>query len=92
MPSLSVAADYRQGFSDCGPRRMLEAALPRQLPDLRIRHVVMDVGEPLRFGIFRPKALRPAEIRNARFGGDPGPRAAQALPSRVGRHHASVPP
>src|SRR5258705_12442969 len=57
-----------------GPRRMLEAALPRQLPDFRIRHVVMNVGEPLCLGILRPQTLRPAEIGDTRFGGDPGPR------------------
>src|SRR5262249_13556595 len=50
------------------PRRMREPRLPRRLANLRIRHVVMDVGELLRERIPRPYALRAAEIRDAGFG------------------------
>src|SRR6266513_3250467 len=55
-----------------GPGRMLCAALPRELADLRIRHVVMDVRELLGLWVLRPDALRSAEIRNAGFGGNTG--------------------
>src|SRR4051812_8378637 len=59
---------------------MLEPALPRQAPHFRIGHVVMDVRQPLGFGIGRPHALRPSEVRNARFGGN----------ARAGQRHDTL--
>ena len=55
-----------------GPGRMFEARLPGRLAHFRIGHVVVDVRKLLRQRILRPHALWPAEIRNARFGGDAG--------------------
>src|SRR5687767_2978534 len=54
------------------PRRVYKALLPRKHAHVRIRHVVMDVGKPFGLWIFRPHALRTAEIGNARFRGDAG--------------------
>src|SRR6059036_1821865 len=45
------------------PRGMIDTALPRELADLGIRHVVMNVGEPFSFRVLGPHALRTAEIR-----------------------------
>src|SRR5262245_38776248 len=46
------------------PRRMIEAAVPRQLADLCIGHVLVDVRQPLRFRIPGPDTLRAAEVRD----------------------------
>src|SRR5947209_20361539 len=55
------------------PPRMRKAALPSQLADLRIGHVIANVGELLGLGILRPNTLRAAKIRDARVRGDAGP-------------------
>src|SRR5436190_2342179 len=52
------------------PCRMLDSALPRELPHLGIRHVVMDVGKLLGLRVLRPYTLRSAKIGNAGIGGD----------------------
>src|SRR6478736_8958449 len=53
-----------------GPGRMLGAAPPCQLPDFRIRHVVMNVGQLLSLRVLRPDALRSAKVGNPRLRGD----------------------
>ena len=84
MQAIDVLRDQRvqftaplqrdDGFVSCvGPRfpcRMHQPRLPGFLAYLRIGHVIADVGQLFRFGIARPKALRPTKIRYARLGGD----------------------
>src|SRR5580765_373394 len=53
---------------------MLEAALPREPPDLRIRHVVVNVREPLGLGVRGPDAFRATEVWNAGLRGNAGAR------------------
>src|SRR6185503_1761275 len=52
------------------PRRAAHAVLPGKLPHLAVGEVVMDVGHLLGERILGPQALRPAEVRDARVGGD----------------------
>src|SRR6266516_4592777 len=47
------------------PRGMLQTALPGESAHLGIRHVVMNVREPLGLGVGGPNAARTAEIGNA---------------------------
>jgi hypothetical protein len=50
------------------PGRMLEAPPPRQLSNVGIGHVVVNVGQAFGVGIPCPDALRAAKIGNAGFG------------------------
>src|SRR5690348_17895802 len=54
------------------PSRMMQAALPGELPHLRIGHVVPNVRETLGFRISGPDALWPPKVRNAGLGGNAG--------------------
>ena len=49
------------------PGRVLEAAAPGQLSNVGIRHVMVDIGQALRFGIACPDALGTTKVRDARF-------------------------
>ncbi len=54
------------------PRRRVEPALPRELTDLGVGHVVLERRHLLGLGVLGPDALRAAKIRDARLGGDAG--------------------
>src|SRR5262249_20304411 len=54
------------------PCWMIEPAFPRQLPDFGIRHVRVDVREPLGLWISGPEPLRATKIRDAGLSGDAG--------------------
>src|SRR4029453_1823572 len=54
------------------PRRRVEPALPRALPDLGVGHVVLQRGLLFSLGVLGPDALRSPEVRNARVGRDAG--------------------
>ena len=54
------------------PCRVINAALPGELTDLRIRHVVVKAREPFGLGVPGPNALRPPEVGNTGFGRDTG--------------------
>src|SRR5437588_12156575 len=49
------------------PGGMFETALPRQLANVGILHVKVDVRELLRLGILGPDALRSAEVGDSGF-------------------------
>jgi len=49
------------------PGRMFETPAPRQLSDLRIRHVVVNVGQTFRFRVTCPDALRATKVRDTGF-------------------------
>jgi hypothetical protein len=61
----------------CAPRRARHPIPPGKLPHLAVREVVVDVGHLLGERIPGPQALRAAEIRDSRVGGD----------SRAGKRH-----
>ena len=56
------------------PRHMspVDASAPGALAVLGVRHVVLDRRAPLGGGVLGPDALRPAEVGDARPGGDAG--------------------
>src|SRR5205823_11223080 len=80
--ALALELDQREmaGVRLRVPRGMLQPALPRGFAHLGIVEVVVDVGELLGERILGPHALRPAEVGNARVGGDAGARENDNAP------------
>src|SRR5436309_10244294 len=65
------------------PRRMIEAALPRQFADLCVRHVLVDVRQPFRFRILGPDTLWAPEVRDTGLGRNTGARQCDDSPRFV---------
>src|SRR6266566_6453929 len=84
---LSAPLDlHKRAVSRVGPRpprRMIEAALPRQFADLCIGHVLVDVRQPFRFRILGPDTLRAPEVRDTGLSRNTGARQCDDSPRFV---------